>query len=61
MAGAGRDREPEREHGRHTLRVQRGQVVGIAGDDVFVELGPRQQGVISLRAFEAPPAEGDEF
>ena len=36
-------------------------VVGISGDDVIVELGPRMQGVISVRAFESPPAEGEAF
>lgn len=51
----------ERDHGLHTLKVWRGTVVGIFGDDVFVELGPRMQGVISKRKFESPPAIGDEF
>ena len=44
---------PDRgERGAHTLRVVDGLVVGIDGDDVFVELGPRMQGVISRRAFQ---------
>ncbi len=51
----------ERTHGRHTLRVSRGVVVGRHGDDVFVQLGPRSQGVISVREFGQPPSEGDEF
>ncbi len=51
----------EVEHGMHTLRVHRGTIVGMDGDDVFVELGPRMQGVISLREFDAPPAVDDEF
>ncbi len=50
----------ESDHGSHTLKVWRGTVVGSFGDDVFVELGPRMQGVISLRRFEAPPAIGEE-
>lgn len=48
-------------HGSHTLRVWRGMVIGLAGDDVFVELGPRMQGVISRRAFDAPPAEDETY
>jgi ribosomal protein S1 len=36
-------------------------VVGLFGDDVFVELGPRMQGVISRRQFAAVPAIGDAF
>jgi small subunit ribosomal protein S1 len=46
--------EPAR--GSHTLRVWQGTIVDIRGDDVFVDLGPRRQGLISLRAFEVPPA-----
>jgi ribosomal protein S1 len=34
------------DHGVHTLRVWRGTVVGRNGRDVFVELGPRMQGVL---------------
>lgn len=51
----------EADHGPHTLKVWRGTVVGMFGDDVFVELGPRMQGVISLRKFPAPPRIGDEL
>jgi len=50
-----------KDHGPHTLKVWRGSVVGVWGDDVFVEFGPRMQGVISRRAFEAPPREGESF
>ncbi len=39
----------------------RGQVVGISGADVFVELGPRMQGVAALSEFDAPPKIGDAF
>lgn len=48
-----------RPHGSHTLRVWEGVVVGVHADDVFVQLGPRMQGVISARAFEVRPEEGD--
>jgi len=51
----------EKDHGAHTLKVWRGTVVGVYGDDVFVELGPRMQGVISLREFELRPRAGDEY
>ncbi|MFT5050587.1 MAG: small subunit ribosomal protein S1 [Chlamydiales bacterium] len=54
-----RDAHPTSDHGAHTLRVWRGAIVGQDGDDVFVELGPRMQGVISLRAFEDAPEIGD--
>jgi ribosomal protein S1 len=54
-------RPDESDHGPHTLRICRGTVVGTFGDDVFVELGPRMQGVISVRRFEERPAIGDEF
>ena len=47
------------EHGKHTLKVWRGKVVATFGDDVFVELGPRMQGVCSLRTFRQPPSPGD--
>ncbi|MCB9906241.1 MAG: 30S ribosomal protein S1 [Planctomycetes bacterium] len=49
--------EPAR--GNHTLRVHEGTIVGVHGDDVFVDLGPRLQGVVSARAFDDPPRLGD--
>lgn len=49
------------DHGAHTLRVSRGVVVGLHGGDVFVELGPRSQGVIRRDRFAAKPAVGDAF
>lgn len=54
------DREAS-EHGPHTLKVWRGTVVGVFGRDVFVELGPRMQGVIDVGRFDAPPGEGEQF
>lgn len=51
----------EHEHGSHTLRVWSGTVVGVNGDDVFCELGPRMQGVISARQFERPPEVGETY
>ncbi len=51
----------DRDHGAHTLKVWRGAVVGVYGNDVFVELGPRMQGVISAREFDERPAVGEEF
>jgi small subunit ribosomal protein S1 len=41
--------------------LKRGTVVGVTGPDVFVELGPRDQGVISVSEFETTPSVGDEF
>lgn len=49
------------ERGAHTLRVMRGAIVGIDGRDVFVELSPRQQGVIRRDRFAADPALGETF
>jgi small subunit ribosomal protein S1 len=49
------------ERGAHTLRVMRGSIVGIDGRDVFVELSPRQQGVIRRDRFAADPALGESF
>lgn len=49
------------ERGRHTLKVMRGTVVGVHGRDVFVELGPRMQGVIESDAFTVKPREGAQF
>jgi small subunit ribosomal protein S1 len=51
----------DKDHGPHTLRVWRGTVVGVYGNDVFVDLAPRMQGVISRRAFDEPPREGEAF
>lgn len=61
MREARRDPAVEKDHGAHTLKVWRGSVVGVYGDDVFVELGPRMQGVISARKFTHRPRVGDEF
>ena len=46
------------DRGRHTLKVMKGTIVGAHGRDVFVELGPRMQGVIGRDAFSAEPREG---
>ena len=53
--------ELAKEHGSHTLEVVRGMVLSVHGDDVFVELGPNRQGVISVREFDEAPEEGDTF
>jgi len=50
-----------KDHGPHTLRVWRGTVVGVWGQDVFVDLAPRMQGVIARRAFDETPREGEAF
>lgn len=41
--------------------LTRGTVVGVTGDDVIVELGPRAQGVISAAEFDELPKPGDAF
>lgn len=40
-------------------KLWKGVVAGVSADDVIVELGPRMQGVVSLREFEEPPKVGD--
>jgi len=55
------DEDNEGEHGAHTLRIISGEVIGKTGDDVFVELGPRMQGVISLQKFDSEPEVGQQF
>ncbi len=52
------DPSPETQHGAHTLRVWSGTVVASFGNDVFIELGPRMQGVIELHHFQVPPTPG---
>lgn len=52
---------PAERHGSHTLKVWKGAVVGVYGRDVFVELGPRMQGVIDVRSFATKPQPGDTF
>jgi len=46
---------------RRSESLQRGTIVGVSGQDVFVELGPRMQGVISLSEFETAPKIGESF
>jgi small subunit ribosomal protein S1 len=41
--------------------VRAGTIAGVTGDDVFVELGPRMQGVCSLKEFDEKPAVGATF
>ena len=47
------------DHGSHTHEVVEGVVVGVDARDVFVELGPRRQGVIARSAFGEAPVRGD--
>ncbi len=49
---------PEEEDNKGFVK---GVIVGIAGKDIFVELGPRQQGVIGAREFETTPKVGETF
>jgi len=50
--GSGRPGDP---------RLYPGVVTGITGDDVFVELGPRLQGVVSAGEFDELPEVGARF
>ena len=47
--------------GIHTLRVMMGTVEGVDGRDVFVDLGPRMQGVLPLERFTRAPRRGESF
>ena len=49
---------PERGRGKRPDGLVPGTVVGVNQDDVIVELGPRMQGVCSLREFDEPPQPG---
>src|SRR5690242_3806615 len=53
--------QPQRKTAGAGRELMRGQVVGISGADVFVELGPRMQGVAALSEFETPPKVGESF
>jgi len=46
---------------RSSQRLVKGVVVGVSGDDVIVELGPRSQGVIKRAEFDEVPAVGAVF
>jgi small subunit ribosomal protein S1 len=39
---------------------QQARVISVHNDDVFLELGPREQGVLSLRQFHTPPEPGQK-
>ncbi|MFO0982360.1 MAG: S1 RNA-binding domain-containing protein [Planctomycetota bacterium] len=38
-----------------------GRIVAVSGNEVFVDLGPRTQGVIPLAEFDAAPQAGEQF
>ncbi|MCE5268178.1 MAG: S1 RNA-binding domain-containing protein [Planctomycetaceae bacterium] len=62
MAGASMDellgdmKADEQPFEPHSL--QSGRVIAVRRDDVFVELGGRRQGIVSLRQFDVPPQVG---
>jgi len=41
--------------------AKKGTIVGISGDDIFVELGPRMQGVVARKEFDQLPEVGQSF
>jgi small subunit ribosomal protein S1 len=60
LQALGRHDEPKpRQRGGAGEKLWPGVIQGITGDDVIVELGPRMQGVASLREFEEPPGVGE--
>ena len=52
---------PSRTAKKGSERLMPGTVVDVRGDDVFVELGPRMQGIAASTEFDAPPKVGDRF
>jgi ribosomal protein S1 len=59
LDGSAPEARPARKTDNSSLK--RGTVVGVTGPDVFVELGPRMQGVISVSEFETTPQPGESF
>ena len=53
--------EPAQAPGADKSGLVRGIIEGISGTDVFVELGPRQQGVIALDEFDDDPKPGESY
>ncbi|MBL4771680.1 MAG: S1 RNA-binding domain-containing protein [Planctomycetes bacterium] len=51
---------PQPSGGRGGPRLYDGTVVGVSGDDVIIELGPRMQGACSLAEFDTKPEPGDK-
>lgn len=52
---------PSGQKGKGERDLMRGTIVGISGSDVFVELGPRMQGVAAIGEFNEPPKVGEVF
>ena len=50
---------PQERGGAHDLKD--GVIEGVSGTDVFVELGPRVQGVIALEEFDETPKPGETY
>lgn len=46
---------------RGERQTKTGTIVSVHGDDVFVEFGPKSQGVCALSYFESPPTLGDRL
>ena len=58
------DLDPTDQHGSAPKGggdLKTGIIEGVSGSDVFVELGPRQQGVIALSEFDDIPKPGERF
>ncbi len=54
-----RERPRDAERDAESAHLMKGTITGVNGQDVFVELGPKTQGVISVTEFEAPPQVGE--
>jgi len=59
LQSIGSEEEDRQEAASGGERLWKGVVAGVHGDDVIVELGPRMQGVASLREFDEAPSVGE--
>ncbi len=53
--------EEEPQGGSGDPHLHSGTILSVQGKEVFVELGPRSQGVISSDEFDQPPAPGERY
>ena len=61
MPGPAATEQPEHHEESTDPRLPTGTVTSVDGAQVFVELGPRSHGVISIDEFDEPPKPGDTY
>ncbi|MEM7228935.1 MAG: S1 RNA-binding domain-containing protein [Planctomycetota bacterium] len=47
--------------GKSERQVRQGIVANVRGDDVYVEFGPKTQGICNIQHFDEPPKTGDQM